>query len=118
MLAVAYAQDSMIVGENVWINGGTAAIVDAARAARNDQALAPGKVGGRCFTGPHFGVDTEIAHFAGDEVAVLPTRVQNCDLWNFDLSRWRVYVHGPLFCHALSRLRRHTLGDDFSRIVE
>src|SRR5579863_4227262 len=43
-------------------------------------------------------------------MAILPARIQYCDLWNFDLSEWRFVEHELLFCHALC--------DDFSGVIQ
>ena len=64
-----------------WIDGGAAGVVDAGRAAGNDDAFAAGQLRGRCFTGSDFRVDTQIADFTRDQVTVLPARIENGYLW-------------------------------------
>ena len=37
--------------------------------------------GRRGLAGAHLGVHAQVAHFAGDQVAILPAGVQDDDLW-------------------------------------
>ena len=62
------------------IDGGAAGIVDAGGAAGNDDAFAARQLGGGSFAGSDFGVDAQIAHLSGDQMAVLSAGVKNRNL--------------------------------------
>ena len=44
--------------------------------------LRAAQFGGRRLAGPHFGVHAQIANLTGDQMAILPARIQHCDLWS------------------------------------
>ncbi len=81
LLAVADAEHGAAGGENVRIDLGTAGLVDAVRAAGDDDSFAAGQLGGRCFAGLDVGVHAEIANLPGDEMTILSARIEDGDLW-------------------------------------
>ena len=86
LLAVADTQDRAAERENGGIDGGAGGIVNAARAAGDDDALGVREFGGGSFAGADFGVDAQFADLAGDEVTVLSAGVEDDNL------RWRVQI--------------------------
>ncbi len=62
------------------IDAGAIGIMDAGRAAGNDDATAVGKFSRGSVARTYFGIDAEIADLAGDQMAVLTTSVENRDL--------------------------------------
>ena len=82
LLTVADAHDCRALTriENGGIDTGAGGFVNTAGAAGNNDSLAALKFGSRRVAGAHLGVNTEIAHLSGDQMAVLPAGVQNCDL--------------------------------------
>ena len=59
--AVADAQHGGAAVENFGIDCRTAAVVNARRAAGDDQTFAAGEFGGGSLAGAHFGIDAEFA---------------------------------------------------------
>ena len=87
LLAVADAEDRGAGGEQRGIDGRAAGVVDAGRAAGDDDAFTASQGGRGGFAGGHFGVDAEFADLAGDEMTVLSSGVEDGDLGgNFYLS--------------------------------
>jgi hypothetical protein len=82
LLSVTDSQHGLAVGKDAGVHRGAAGVVNARRAAGDDDALREGDCRGRGLTGPHFGVDPEIADFSRDQMTVLPARVQDHDLWS------------------------------------
>jgi hypothetical protein len=80
LLAVADAEHGNAEIEDRGIGGRAFGIVNAARPAGDDDAARGGELGGRGFAGAYFGVDTEIADFAGEQVAVLSSGIEDDDL--------------------------------------
>jgi hypothetical protein len=86
LLAVADAEDGAIGGENLRIDLRAARLVNAVRAARDDDALAAGQLGRGSFAGLNVGVDAQIADLPSDQVTILPARVEDGDLWLAQIS--------------------------------
>ena len=63
------------------IDRGTPGIVNAARAARDDDALTAGKLSGGRFARGDLRVNAEIANLARDQMAILSPCVEDGDLW-------------------------------------
>ncbi len=80
LLAVADAEDGGAGGEQRGIDGGAAGIVNAGGSAGDDDSFSSGERGDGSFTGGDFGVDSEVANFAGDEMAVLSSGIEDGDL--------------------------------------
>ena len=70
----------MAVEKNGGIDGGAAGVVNAGRSAGDDHALGGRQFGGGSFAGAHLGVDAQFADLAGDQMAVLPARIEDDDL--------------------------------------
>ncbi len=82
LLPVTDSQHGLAAGKDGGVHRGAAGVVNAGRAAGDDDAPGKGDCRGRGLTGPDFGVDAEIADFSGDQMTVLPARVQDHDLWS------------------------------------
>ena len=82
LLPITDSQYGLAVGKDGGVYGGAAGVVDAGRAAGDDDAPRKGDCRRRSLTGPDFCVDAEIPDFSGDQMTVLPARVQNNDLWS------------------------------------
>ena len=82
LLSVTDPQYGLSLGKDAGVYRGAPGVVNARRAAGDDDALREGDGRGRGLTGPHFGVDPEIADFPRDQMTVLPARVQDHDLWS------------------------------------
>ena len=74
-------------GEDRGIHRRAARVVDAARAAGDDDPSAAAQFGRRGFAGQDFGVNAELADLAGYQMAVLAARVQDGDLRVRECSR-------------------------------
>src|SRR5262249_22511870 len=80
LFAVADAQHRRTEVEDLRIYSGTAGIVDAARAARDDDAPNAREIRGRRLAGAHLRVHAEVADPTGNQVTILASGVQNCYL--------------------------------------
>src|SRR5208337_1719348 len=81
LLSVADAEHGATGGENLRIDLRAAGFVDAVGAARDNEAFPARQLRGRRFAGLNIGIDAQIANFPGDQMAVLPARVEDGDLW-------------------------------------
>lgn len=80
LLAVADAEYGNSRAQNRRLDSRAGVVVNAAGAARDDNASrGPQRFKG-CFAGKYFRRYAEIAYLAGDKVAVLAAGVQYCDL--------------------------------------
>ena len=66
--------------ENGRVDGGAAGFVDAGRAAGDNQATRALQRMCGSFAGGNFSVDTQIADPASDQVAILPSGIEDRDL--------------------------------------
>src|SRR5205823_6849524 len=80
LVAVADAENGHAEVVDRAIDRGARGLGDARRPARDDEAAGAAQVGGGAVDVGDDGVDAELADAAGDEVAVLPTRVEDDDL--------------------------------------
>jgi len=80
LLTVADAEHGRTRSEQRRIDGGAARIVHARRTARNNDALAPEERRGRSLAGHDLRIHSEVANFAGDQMAVLSAGIEDSDL--------------------------------------
>ena len=66
--------------ENSGVHSRAAFGVDTRRAAGDNDAPGTSKLSRRNIARLHFRIDPQLSYFAGDEVAILPARIQNNDL--------------------------------------
>jgi len=88
LLPIADAKHGNTALQQTWIYRRASRVVDAGGSSRDDHAFSAHEVRGRRFTGSDFGVDSQIAYFARDQVTVLPARIENGYLWT-QFVRWR-----------------------------
>jgi hypothetical protein len=79
-VAVADAEDGDAQRVDAGIDGGRRGLGHAGGAARDDDAARPGELARRPVDVGDDGVHAQLADAPGDEVAVLPTRVEDDDL--------------------------------------
>src|SRR5258706_15199186 len=80
LMAVADAQHGHAQGVDAWIDGGGGRLGDTGGTARDDDAARPGELARRLVDVGDDRVHAQLANAAGDEVAVLPARVEDDDL--------------------------------------
>src|ERR1017187_8361113 len=68
-------------GEDRRIHGRASRVVYAARAAGNNHPFGAAQLRRGSFALAHFRIDAQVAHLARLQMAILPPRVQNDDLW-------------------------------------
>src|ERR1700722_12745657 len=77
LLAIADAQHAGAATENGGVDGRTGGVVNPAGAARNNQPLGTGELRRGCFAGANLGINSQVAHFARNQMAILSAGVQD-----------------------------------------
>lgn len=80
LLAIADTHDGAAERENGGVDGRAGGVIDAARAAGDDDAASVRKFGGGGFAEANLGIDAQFTDFTGDEVTVLAAGVEDYDL--------------------------------------
>jgi len=80
LLAVTDSEDRDSGDQNFGLNGGARVVVDAAGPARDDNPVRTEQLIQRRIAGENIGRDSEFPNFPRDQMAILPTGVQYCDL--------------------------------------
>jgi len=80
LMAVADAQHGDAQGIDAGVDGGRGGLGDAGRAARDDDAARGGQLAGRPVDVGHDRVHAQLANTPGDQMAILPARVEDDDL--------------------------------------
>ena len=80
LVAVADSENRQSGPKEVWINIGTAALVNASRAAGDDDAFTRAKFACRRVAWLNVGINSQLADAPGDQVGVLSTGIEDGDL--------------------------------------
>ena len=80
LLAVTDSEDRDSGDQNFGLNGGARLVVDAAGSARDDNPVRTQQLFERCIAGENIGRNSEFPDFPRNQMAILPTGVQYCDL--------------------------------------
>src|SRR5580704_10327561 len=87
LVAVADAEHGYARGQKRRIDGGTGRIVNAGRAAGDDDAFPAAQGGGGSLSGRDLRIDSQIADFTCDQMTILPACVEDGYLWRQNVGR-------------------------------
>src|SRR5580658_7985279 len=90
LLAVADAEDGAAGMKNSRVDLRAAGLVDAVGSARDDEPLASGQLARRSFTRTYVRINAQVANFPRDQMAILPARIEDGNLWCFQT--WRILI--------------------------